>query len=98
MTEAEPETQRVLPKALALYDKGVGIARIASQPPVGAFVQPAAVSHFPQLPAQQLIRLTALPHLDESRKSVRLGALWDVLGLPAASTSAKQPNSMRAPE
>ncbi|MGW5276888.1 hypothetical protein ACWEQP_30940 [Streptomyces sp. NPDC004044] len=54
----------MLPKALALYDKGVGIARIASQLPVGAFVQPAAVSHCPQLPAQRLIPLTALPHAD----------------------------------
>lgn len=48
MTEAEPETQRVLPKALALYDKGVGIARMASQLPVGAFVQPATFLSFPR--------------------------------------------------
>ncbi|MFF1834384.1 hypothetical protein ACFVXE_09285 [Streptomyces sp. NPDC058231] len=61
MTEAEPETQRVLPKALALYDKGVGIARIASQLPVGASVQPAAVSHFPHLPAQRPIPLRLWP-------------------------------------
>jgi hypothetical protein len=47
MTEAEPETRRVLLKAHALYDKGVGIARIASQLPVGAFVQPATFLSFP---------------------------------------------------
>ncbi|MFE9722732.1 hypothetical protein ACFYQ5_03790 [Streptomyces sp. NPDC005794] len=38
MTEAEPETRRVLLKADPLYDEGVGIARIAriaSQLPSG---------------------------------------------------------------
>ncbi|MFD6274191.1 hypothetical protein ACFWFI_01125 [Streptomyces sp. NPDC060209] len=50
MAEAEPGTLCVLPKARAPYDTASASPYRQPTLPVGAFVQPAAVSYFPSFP------------------------------------------------